>query len=77
MKESLLIKTLQISLTNKRVFVLGTLAFLTATTAQWSLKSLQKTPTAEYLCGTFVNIKSIRVDFSVHLRFGRVGESTG
>jgi hypothetical protein len=34
----------------------------------------KKTPTAEYLCGTFVNIKSNRVDFSGHFRFWRVGE---
>ena len=71
MQKSLLIKMFKISF--KKVF--GSLAFLTTAMAQWSLRSLPKTPASVYLWGAFVIIRSRRDDLEGYLMLGRVGLS--
>lgn len=47
----------------------------TAQTTQWSLRPLAKTPGAESLSGILVRKRSLRDDFSAHLRSRQVGLS--
>lgn len=68
MKKGLFTKVLKISLLEGLEW--GILVFLTAPTTKWLLKSLAKTPVAEYLCGIFIYYLFIA-------RIGYIGNYTG